>query len=233
MNDAVNSFGFVPEIPYESPERLGRRLLSACKRLCDFPAHQVEEACDLATGLLRQGAPTSEKDHKGRDPLHLAVDAEHMSMIEALIHAGADLTSINHYGNSAFARAAFLCSESALRLLAPGSDVNHISDNGKTPLMMALNNVISMHAGAQNDWAALRFLLEISDLSIGFEGSEDPGKPMVSLIDYAREAIDGEPLAIVERAVGAAEAKNQAEEIELAIGQQALAGGKERRGLAL
>lgn len=221
-----------PEREPEEMAILGRRLLAACKRLSSHRDEDVDQAIGLALGLIGQGAPTTATDHKGRNCLFLALEAGNMAMIEELLLAGTDLSATDHFGNSAFSRAAFLASEKALRLLAPASDVNHVNDNGDTPLALAMNNVMAMNSDAPDPWGALKFLLEVSDLSILIEADADQAVPKMSVLAYARDILDEEPLALVERAVGAAEAKKQAEEIALVVGAS-LAEGSPRKGLAL
>jgi ankyrin repeat protein len=124
-------------------------LAGATDRLTD-----AAERGDVAAvrALIGQRADVNAVGVDGSAPLHRAVHADHMEIVDLLLRAGADVTKGDRYGVTALYLAAVNGNTAMMaRLLDAGADPNAIDAAGETPLMTAARTGVP---------SALRLLLD-------------------------------------------------------------------------
>lgn len=184
---------WTPENP--EPEELGRAMMWAVSGSCD------KIASAAVARLAELGSPTSRSWLGGvgkdsRELVTVAIRAGNDGAVEALIAAGADLSARDADGRGAFAWAALMGRERALRLLAPMSDVNEKDKQGDTALTLSL---LISSARPRGYVGALEFLVSVSEL----ESSTSGGK---SILTLARSIGDKEAAGLIEREMAKREA---------------------------
>lgn len=166
---------------------------------------------------LRQGAsPSALGKLSGKSALMEALGRGFNLTAKALLVAGADACSRCPSGDSAFSWAAIRGMEAWLKELAPLSDVNQRASTGETPLMQALRYSSKINENHE----AVKFLLSISDLSLGVELNGGGVEPLtLSLAEYAKiYCSDPENVALVDHAVGRMRTQEEAAAIEKTLG---------------
>ena len=95
---------------------------------------------ELCETLLRYGAKIDAVDEDGNQPLHLASKMGHMSVGELLVTNGADVNSLNKYGQTALHMAAtcnYYSTELCETLLRYGAKIDAVDEDGNQPLHLA------------------------------------------------------------------------------------------------
>eukprot|EP00752_Nemacystus_decipiens_P003712 g3421.t1 len=93
-----------------------------------------------ASNLLRHGADKDKLDSSGDSPLILASKAGHLSTVEVLLEAGADVNIIGASASALGAAAEYGYTEVMEAIIGRGAEVNAAFDDGSTALHRAARN---------------------------------------------------------------------------------------------
>lgn len=94
--------------------------------------NQDDSYYDVAEVLLKNGADVNARDNKGQTPFYFLVQRANLRMVQLFLSYDADISVINNIGENLLFPAAK--NAEVLQLLIDlGLDVNHCSNEGKTP----------------------------------------------------------------------------------------------------
>ena len=133
--------GSLPDELYSRPD-----LHDICEELDLAPASNLlfGGSLERLRDLLRvQPSAVLARDAMGKTPLHWAARLSNDEAIDMLIEAGADIDAVGHDGTTPLYDA--LCGPvvsrtTCIRMIQAGSDVNHITPYGKSPLTIAVGS---------------------------------------------------------------------------------------------
>ncbi|MES2623633.1 MAG: ankyrin repeat domain-containing protein, partial [Pseudomonadota bacterium] len=92
---------------------------------------------EAALEFIADGADVNDAEANGTTPLHWAVHAGNLALVQKLIKAGADVNVMNNYGASPLSEAAILGDAKIIKsLLDAGADPESPNEDGQTALMV-------------------------------------------------------------------------------------------------